>query len=403
MKSKVAVMKTSPETVIEDYGALMRLAGYGQALPAASKTLLNTNISWNVWYPACSTTPWQLEGVIRAMLDDGYSLDSLALTHNRAAAGAGTAAETNSGLATVAHKFGLGFTRLNESTVAWSRYEPQAQMLILDKVCGPQGIHIPDMMMGTNIVQLPTVKSHAFTGTAGAMENAVGGLLEDRHQLTHGVIHETLVDLLAIQQEIHTGVFAVMDGTFCGDGPGPRAMVPFEKKYILASSDPVAIDAVAAAMMGFNPMAIKYIRLAHERGLGCAVVADMEIVGEDISEVNFHFAGAQENPVRREQKAGFHDLLKPLDQALLGSPEGPWPHAASRFYQDYYWYPFVGWPRVGRMAETGWGQLLQDYLPEGAQLEGQGRGKGTFLAVVAAAALLGMSAVSRVARLAGRS
>ncbi len=40
------------------------------------------------------------------------------------------------------------------------------------------------------------------------------------------MIHETLVDLLAIQKEIHPGILAVMDGTFAGEGPGPRAMVP---------------------------------------------------------------------------------------------------------------------------------------------------------------------------------
>ena len=84
-------------------------------------------------------------------------------------------------------------------------------------------------------------------------------------------------------------MFAVMDGTFAGDGPGPRCMVPHVKNYILASGDMVAIDAVAAKMMGFDPLSIKFIRLAHERGLGCGDVREIEIVGEDISDVNFHF------------------------------------------------------------------------------------------------------------------
>jgi uncharacterized protein (DUF362 family) len=46
-------------------------------------------------------------------------------------------------------------------------------------------------------------------------------------------------------------------------------MTPHVKNYILASGDVVAIDAVAAKMMGFDPLSIKFIRLAHERGLGC--------------------------------------------------------------------------------------------------------------------------------------
>ena len=65
------------------------------------------------------------------------------------------------------------------------------------------------------------MKTHVFTTMTGAMKNAFGGLLHRKRHWTHSVIHETLVDLLAIQQEIHSGVFAVMDGTFAGDGPGP--------------------------------------------------------------------------------------------------------------------------------------------------------------------------------------
>src|SRR4029079_4599130 len=124
------------------------------------------------------------------------------------------------------------------------------------------------MFPGTNIVHLPTLKTHVFTTMTGAMKNAFGGLLNNRRHWTHSVIHETLVDLLAIQKEIHPGVFAVMDGTIAGDGPGPRAMRPHVKNLILASSDQVAIDAVAAQLMGFDPMSIEFIRLAHERGLG---------------------------------------------------------------------------------------------------------------------------------------
>ena len=87
----------------------------------------------------------------------------------------------------------------------------------------PDGFMIPRRFIGENIVHLPTVKTHVFTTTTGAMKNAFGGLLNERRHWTHPVIHETLVDLLMIQRKIHRGVFAVMDGTFAGDGPGPAA------------------------------------------------------------------------------------------------------------------------------------------------------------------------------------
>ena len=399
MKSKVAVLKTNPETVVADYGRLMRMADYNDFLPQGHPTNIKINISWHVWYPACSTTPWQLEGVIKALLDDGYPKESLALVQNRTVVVDDRVGEVNNGHATVAKRYGLGFTRLYEPPVNWVRYEPKTEMLVLDKVYERDGIHIPDFFFDTNIIQMPTVKTHVFTGTTGAIKNAFGGLLQEHRHWTHSVIHEAIVDLLAIQKEIHSGLFAVMDGTICGDGPGPRAMVPFEKDYILASADQVAIDAVAAKMMGFDPMELKYIRLAHERGLGCGVVDDIEIVGEDISEVNFHFHGKQDTFASRGQKAIYHGPLKPLENALLRSPIVPWSYGASKFYHDYYWYPFVGRPRVEQMAGTKWGRMLQEYLPPGAELDRQGKGKGTFVAIMAAAALLGMKTFTRVAHL----
>ena len=118
-------------------------------------------------------------------------------------------------------------------------------MLVLDEIFN-DGIHIPKHLIGKNIIHLPTMKTHVFTTITGAMKNAFGGLLNFQRHWTHSVIHETLVDLLRIQKEIHPGIFAVTDGTFAGSGPGPRAMQWHEKNIILASSDQVAIDAVSA-------------------------------------------------------------------------------------------------------------------------------------------------------------
>ena len=103
-----------------------------------------------------------------------------------------------------------------------------------------------------------------------------------------------------IQKKIHRGIFAVMDGTFAGDGPGPRCMVPHVKNVMLASADQVAIDAVAAKLMGFDPMSIKYIRMAHDLGLGCGDPRDIEIVGDaDAAKENWNFVGpVQEDDVR---------------------------------------------------------------------------------------------------------
>ena len=136
---------------------------------------------------------------------------------------------------------------------------------------------IPKKLLETNIIHLPTVKTHVFTTITGAMKNAFGGLLHHNRHWAHADIHNTLVDLLTIQYEIHQNIFAVMDGTFAGDGPGPRAMNFKVKNMILASHDQVAIDSISAKLMGFDPLTIPKLRIAHEKGLGIANPREIKV------------------------------------------------------------------------------------------------------------------------------
>jgi len=359
-RSRVAVLKTTPATVVDDYKRLMRLADYQQFLPHDKETALKINISSNYFYPACSTTPWQLDGVIAALLEDGYSKEKLYGCHNRTVVVSARRGElTNKQKQVVVGKYGLRNIHLYEKSEEWIRYAPKAKMRVLDKIY-PEGIRIPKRLVGSNIIHLPTMKTHVFTQMTGAMKNAFGGLLFEKRHWTHSVIHETLVDLLAIQKEIHPGIFAVMDGTFAGDGPGPRCMIPLVKNYILASGDMVAIDAVAAKMMGFDPLAIKFIRLAHEQGLGCGDVREIEVVGEDISAVNFHF-DVGDTFASRGQKMIYWGPLKPLETLLLHTFLAPWSYAASFLYHDVYWYNCVGRARVKEALRTDWGKLFASY------------------------------------------
>lgn len=356
-KGKVAVLKTSPETVLDDIAQLMDLAGYQAALPKDHDTILKINISWQTWYPACSSTPWQIEGVARKLLADGYR--NLSAAHNKTVVVDAYVGEANNKHKAVVDAYGLRNVHLYEPEVRWVRYAPKAPMLVLDKIF-PEGILLPEYFFDKNIIHLPTVKTHVFTTITGAMKNAFGGLLNEKRHWTHGVIHETVVDLLAIQQEIHSGHFAVMDGTFAGDGPGPRAMRWHEKDILLASADQVAIDAVSAKLQGFKPLDLKFIRLAHELGLGVGDPREIEIVGYDISAEDWGFV-QEDTFASRGQKLIYHGALKPFENLLLRSPLVPWSYFASNFYHNVYWYPFVGRPRVAAALDTKWGRLFRSY------------------------------------------
>ncbi|MCS7207344.1 MAG: DUF362 domain-containing protein [Dehalococcoidia bacterium] len=362
-RPKVAVVFTRPETVLEDVGRAMHLADYRQALPAGVPVLLKINISWQHWYPACSTTPWQLEGVICTLLADGYR--DLIPAQNGTVVVDSFVGEVRNGHKGVLDAYGLKSVHLDVPPQRWIPYTPKRKLLVLDKIF-PEGLTIPDIFPGKSIIHLPTVKTHVFTTITGAMKNAFGGLLNRKRHWTHSVIHETLVDLLVIQKEIHAGLFAVMDGTFAGDGPGPRAMRWHVKNVLLASADQVAIDAVAARLMGFDPLSITFIRLAHEAGLGVGDPRQIEVVGADISGVNFRFRATEETFASRGQKLIYWGPLKPLEHWLLRTPIVPWAYFASNAYYNGFWRTFIGRRRVQKALRTPWGQLFQRYVREGA-------------------------------------
>ncbi|MGD8634158.1 MAG: DUF362 domain-containing protein, partial [Anaerolineales bacterium] len=71
-KGKVAVLKTNPESVVSDVERVMQMADFTSVLPKDVQTGLKINISWQTWYPACSSTPWQIEGAIKALKHSGY-------------------------------------------------------------------------------------------------------------------------------------------------------------------------------------------------------------------------------------------------------------------------------------------------------------------------------------------
>jgi uncharacterized protein (DUF362 family) len=393
-KGKVTVLKTTPETVLNDIQQLMTLADFKSVLPRENRTGLKINISWQTWYPACSSTPWQIEGVIRTLQSSGYH--DLVGVHNDTVVVNTADGERNNKHKFITDKYDVPCLYLYNQDFEWIEYRPKRPFLVLDKVY-PDGVFIPKALVGMNIIHLPTVKTHVFTTITGAMKNAFGGLLHRNRHWTHSVIHDTLVDLLMIQQEIHPGLFAVMDGTFAGDGPGPRAMRWHEKDILLASSDQVAIDAVSAKLQGFDPMSIRFIRQAHELGLGVGDPRQIQIIGYDIEqEPPWRFV-QEDTLASYGQKLIYHGPLKPLEKVLLQSPLVPWSYFASNFYHNVYWYPFVGRKRVADALRTKWGRLFASYADGNVVMPGMEPrtvlqavfGLAAFLGVVAGLAMLG--------------
>ncbi len=363
MKSKVAVLFTRPETVLRDYGRLFELAGGKDALQAGTQTILKDNITWHFPMPGANTTPWQLEGTIQALCAAGF--EDLVCVQNQTVVTNAFKGEDLNGYLPIFKRYQVEVRyNFRKGDMTWVPYRPKARMLALDQIY-PEGIRIPDYFIGKNIVHLPTVKTHMYTTTTGAMKNAFGGLLTKYRHYTHTWIHETLVDLLAIQQEIHPGILAIMDGTTAGTGAGPRMIQPIAKNVILASSDQVAIDAVAAKLMGFDPLGIKYIRLAHEQGLGCGDPREIELVGDDVSKESWGFKVGHNSHSFLAWLA-WYGPTKALQKLIFRTPFAVIPTLIGEIEQDYMYWP-LKYRRIAEKwrATSEWGHLFQRYQERG--------------------------------------
>jgi uncharacterized protein (DUF362 family) len=367
-RARVAILRTKPERVLADHERLFELGGGEDALARGATTILKDNISWHYPFPSANTTPWQLEGTVRALRRHGFG--DLVCVQNKTEVTDAFKGEDLNRYRPIFESYGIPVLfNFREQDMRWVAYRPKAKMRVLDRIYGDE-LRIPEYFIGKNVVHLPTVKCHIYTTTTGAMKNAFGGLLTHKRHRTHTHIHETLVDLLAIQREIHPGLFCVMDGTTAGNGTGPRIMKPVQKDVILASADQVAIDAVAAKIMGFDPMAIRYIALAHEAGLGVGRPEEIEVVGDtELARERWGF----EIGLCFHQFAAWVTWFGPTRflQDLLTRPPLLY---LGNFYSSFY-HDVLHWRLQERhvyerwLRESEWGRAFASYTPTPTQLD----------------------------------
>ena len=383
-KPRIFVVKTSPKTVIDDYAKLMKIAEYENFYHKNDKIIIKLNLSWSKFFPACSSPVWQVEGVLKTLVEDGYDPHKLFTVENRTVVTNIEKGLKKNKWSPILKKYGVWFIPLTRIPfVSYKSLKPKFLTLknknlhALDSKIFPGGFKIPKFYVGKPIIHLPTMKTHGHTGAIGgslnktseemkhggitcAMKNAFGGLLTKRRHFSHQYMSEVLVDLLIIQKQIHPKILSIVDGTVCGDGAGPRTIIPRIKNFILAGYDQVAVDTVVAHMLGFDPLKLPAIKLAHDEGLGCGDFDQIEIIGEDVSKINWNFKVKRsliiwgDQMVRKGPLSFINPLLK-NEIFFMG------PILASLVYHDMIWYPTIGKRRIKSFLKTEWGKIFNSY------------------------------------------
>ncbi|KAA3605065.1 MAG: DUF362 domain-containing protein [Planctomycetota bacterium] len=360
-KSTVAIVRTSAKTVLEDVARVCELGGLDRAFAGDGPVILKDNITWHLPFLSANTTPWQLEGAIRAL--KAAELGPLIAVHNDTVVTNPKDGLKQLKLQPVYQAYGIEQHFVNDpKDVRWTPWRPQAPTPWLDKVY-PEGLAFPELFHGTYVFHLPTVKTHIYTTTTGAVKNSFGGLLNTKRHYCHSWIHGVLADLVAVQKELHRGMFAVADGTLAGNGPGPRTMQPVEKNLLIASADPVAMDAVAARLMGFDPWEIELFQECASRDLGAVDEKDIDLVGDEVDfgwgfEVGDNLASSVGDPL-------WFGAFKGLQYLMFRTPLVRFFVAGSHVYHDEYWWRRHGRRRMAKVAtESQWGRLFASYRPQ---------------------------------------
>jgi uncharacterized protein (DUF362 family) len=138
------------------------------------------------------------------------------------------------------------------------------------------------------LIDVPLLKTHELAGVTIGLKNLFGLMPPPRLEF-HGKLSGVLCDLLRIRRPDLT----VVDGLWGTEGQGPLGGSPVKMDLIIAGRDVVAVDAVGAAIMGYDPKRIRAIALAGNQALGESDLAKITVKGRPIDSVKRFFAYAR--------------------------------------------------------------------------------------------------------------
>ncbi len=133
-----------------------------------------------------------------------------------------------------------------------------------------------------HIINLPVFKSHASMVFSCGLKN-IKGVVQDK---VHYEMHKT--NLAMAMMDIWSVVKAdltIADLIYPAEGFGPHSAVPLDFGCVVASKDPVALDATACRMVGLDISMVDYFEAARQRGLGTSDEENIIVKGKSIEEV----------------------------------------------------------------------------------------------------------------------
>jgi uncharacterized protein (DUF362 family)/Pyruvate/2-oxoacid:ferredoxin oxidoreductase delta subunit len=182
------------------------------------------------------------------------------------------------------------------------------------------------------IINLPKLKTHGFTYMSGAVKNLFGTIPGLRKTAMHmrfpqpEVFSEWLLDLngaLLNGFEKPKKIFHIMDAVIGmeGEGPGPSG-TPKPIGAVIIGADPVAVDYVAASVVGLDCTKIPYIGLGFKRDfIAVSSPEEIHITGQKVEDVRVKDFKPTRSSITSHVLRGW--LVSPAMKNLF--VQKPWP------------------------------------------------------------------------------
>jgi uncharacterized protein (DUF362 family) len=181
---------------------------------------------------------------------------------------------TVAGIDAVAERWGVKLVDLNKDAfVSVNPPEP----LSLTRV------RVAKTALETTIISVPKLKIHGSATVTLSLKNMMGALAS-KGIMHNGRLSRNIADLASVL----TPRVAVIDGIIAGEGHETRGS-PVAMNLVIAGTDPVATDAVGAAVMGVPPKSVRHLRFAEDKGLGTCDLEEITVLGEQIEAVKRRF------------------------------------------------------------------------------------------------------------------
>jgi len=144
-------------------------------------------------------------------------------------------------------------------------------------------VRVAKTALESTIISVPKLKLHRIATVTLSLKNMMGALAS-KGSMHYGSLSKNIADLASVLRPS----VSVVDGIIAGEGHETSGN-PVEMNLVIAGTDPVAVDAVGATVMGIAPADVKHLVLAEKKGLGTCNLEEIAVLGEPIEKVRRRF------------------------------------------------------------------------------------------------------------------